>query len=117
MEKKRDHEKERDHKSGENTGEGVREQKAKDPQENERPANPNWDQAQRRQQASPRSYNESLETQNLENQNTEFAREQKDREEKENDPKKIGDQISERQQSIDPKPESKQNKDKPSKGN
>lgn len=64
-----------------------------------------WDQAQRRQQAGPRSYNESLETQNISNQNTEAGKEQIDNEESDdpNDPKDIGDQISERQQNIDEK--------------
>lgn len=62
-----------------------------------------WDQAQRRQQAGPRSYNESTESQNISNQNTEAHKEQLDTDESNdpNDPKLIGDQISERQQTID----------------
>lgn len=64
-----------------------------------------WDQAQRRQQAGPRSYNESIESQNIANQNTDAKNEQIDNDESEdpNDPKDIGDQISERQQTIDEK--------------
>ncbi len=64
-----------------------------------------WDQAQRRQQAGPRSYNESIETQNISNQNTEADKEQIDTQEKNdpNNPHDIGDQISERQQTIDEK--------------
>ena len=64
-----------------------------------------WDQAQRRQQAGPRSYNESIESQNIANQNTSAENEQIDNEESDdpNNPKDIGDQISERQQKIDEK--------------
>lgn len=63
-----------------------------------------WDQAQRRQQAGPRSYNESTDSENVANQNTEAASEQiDDNPENPNDPKKIGDQISERQQTMDEK--------------
>lgn len=64
-----------------------------------------WDQAQRRQQAGPRSYNESTESQNISNQNTEADNEQIGDEDNDNpnDPKDIGDQISERQQKIDEK--------------
>lgn len=63
-----------------------------------------WDQAQRRQQAGPRSYNESVESQNKSNQNTDADNEQIDEDwDNPNDPKKIGDQISERQQTIDEK--------------
>ncbi len=65
-----------------------------------------WDQAQRRQQAGPRSYNESLESQNISNQNTEANEEQiskKEEDDNPNDPKDIGDQISDRQQTIDEK--------------
>jgi len=66
--------------------------------------NVKWDQAQRRQQASPRGYNENLDSENPENQNTQSNEEQVDqpgRKEDPNDPKKIGDQISQRQQTID----------------
>ncbi len=61
-----------------------------------------WDQAQRRQQAGPRSYNESTESQNIANQNTDADNEQIGDEDNDdpNDPKDIGDQISERQQNI-----------------
>ena len=63
-----------------------------------------WDQAQRRQQAGPRSYNESVDSQNKSNQNTEADNELIDDDwDNPNDPKKIGDQISERQQTIDEK--------------
>ena len=63
-----------------------------------------WDQAQRRQQAGPRSYNESLDSENKSNQNTTADKEQIDEDwDNPNDPKKIGDQISERQQTIDEK--------------
>ncbi|HSP40098.1 MAG TPA: hypothetical protein VLN46_01610 [Gillisia sp.] len=64
-----------------------------------------WDQAQRRQQAGPRSYNESIESQNIANQNTDAENEQIDNDDSDNpnDPKEIGDQISERQQKIDEK--------------
>lgn len=63
-----------------------------------------WDQAQRRQQAGPRSYNESVESQNKSNQNTTADNEQIDEDwDNPNDPKKIGDQISERQQTMDEK--------------
>lgn len=84
---------------GKNNDEGGREEKSDSPQ------NLKWDQAQRRQQAGPRSYNESVESQNLSNQNTEADNEQvaDDNRVNPNDPKKIGDQISERQQTIDEK--------------
>lgn len=70
---------------------------------NEPAQNPKWDQAQRRHQAGPRSYNESLESENISNQNTDADKEQiTDIEgDNPNDPKKIGDQISERQQRVD----------------
>jgi len=73
--------------------------------ESQEPAqNLKWDQAQRRQQAGPRSYNESVDTQNKSNQNTEADNEQIEEDwDNPNDPKKIGDQISERQQTIDEK--------------
>ncbi len=61
-----------------------------------------WDQAQRRQQAGPRSYNESVDSENIKNQNTEAGKEQiENKPDDPNDPKMIGDQISERQQKID----------------
>lgn len=66
--------------------------------------NPKWDQAQRRQQAGPRSYTESTDSENISNQNTEAASEQiENKADDPNDPKKIGDQISERQQTMDEK--------------
>ncbi len=74
--------------------------------ESQEPAqNLKWDQAQRRQQAGPRSYNESIESQNISNQNTNAEKEQieNDQSDDPNDPKDIGDQISERQQTIDEK--------------
>lgn len=72
--------------------------------------NRNWDLAQRRQQASPRSYSENTDSENIENQNT-LAKEEQVDEETHNDRKadgdkkgkNIGDKISERQQSIDEK--------------
>lgn len=70
--------------------------------------NRNWDLAQRRQQASPRSYSENTDSENIENQNTLATEEQVDEEthndrnpESDNKGKKVGDKISERQQSID----------------
>lgn len=82
--------------------------------ESQEPAqNLKWDQAQRRHQAGPRSYNESLESENISNQNTDADREQITEIDKDdpNDPKKIGDQISERQQRVD-KNEAPGNKNK-----
>lgn len=78
--------------------------------------NKNFDQVQRRKQASPRSYNESLESENIENQNTEAHREQSDRavgtEPIKNEKKgeKIGYDISERQQTFDEDDEQKNKK-------
>jgi hypothetical protein len=76
--------------------------------------NRNWDLAQRRQQASPRSYNENTDSENIENQNTLAEEEQVDEEthndrnaESDKKGKKVGDKISERQQSIDEKDASK----------
>lgn len=72
-----------------------------------------WDQAQRRQQAGPRSYNESVDSENKFNQNTEADNEQIDEDwDNPNDPKKIGDQISERQQTVDEKNRPRDQNDK-----
>ncbi|CAN5371789.1 hypothetical protein BH23BAC2_BH23BAC2_26490 [soil metagenome] len=70
-----------------------------------------WDQAQRRQQAGPRSYNKSLDKENIENQNTLADQEQTNRpdgaEPKDQDNKKdqgnhlVGDKATERQQTRD----------------
>jgi len=84
----------------------VPEAKENSNNESQEPAqNLKWDQAQRRQQAGPRSYNESIESENIANQNTSAHKEQVNEEENDdpNDPKDIGDQISERQQKIDEK--------------
>ncbi len=70
--------------------------------------NRNWDIAQRRQQASPRSYSENTDSENVENQNT-LAKEEQVDEETHNDRRsrtekedtKLGDKVSERQQKID----------------
>lgn len=89
-------------------------QQEKGQQENkDKDQNKNFDLAQRRQQASPRSYNESLDSENIENQNTEAHREQTDRpvgtenredqDKDEKSGKKMGDKLSERQQTIDEK--------------
>ncbi len=73
-------------------------------QNNAQDKNVKWDQAQRRQQASPRGYGENVDSQNTGKQNTLADEEQIDQQahsENPNDPKKMGDQISQRQQTID----------------
>ncbi|MCM4159617.1 hypothetical protein FHG64_16495 [Antarcticibacterium flavum] len=72
-----------------------------------RERNRNWDQVQRRQQASPRSYSENTESENIENQNTRAKDEQVDEETHndlqggDNNRGRVGDKASERQQTID----------------
>lgn len=84
-------------------------EKAMDEKE-DKEKNKNWDQVQRRSQAAPRSYNESLESENIENQNTLADKEQIDNADEESvnrtdegfeSGRKIGDKISERQQTMD----------------
>lgn len=87
----------------------IKEQKEGQP----RDQNPNWDQAQRRQQASPRSYTTNVDAENVENQNSQAHKEQiEHREEENHNPpenenekggKLLGDKISKRQQTIDEK--------------
>ncbi len=77
-------------------------------EDNHSESNANFDIAQRRHQAKPRSYTSSVDSENIENQNTEADKEQTDRAEGEFgydsvDGKKLGDKVSERQQAMDQK--------------
>lgn len=97
-----------------------RRQQEKGQDENPKKENKNWDMAQRRQQAGPRSYNESTDSENIQNQNTEAHKEQVNNDEKVNDEEKekgfqgygkVGDKASERQQTIDEKDPQKDKKE------
>lgn len=103
-----------------NPQEDQKEQQDKGREEKQKIQNKNWDMVQRREQAGPRSYNESTDTENIENQNTEAHREQiagnEEKDEKEEGfqgyGKRVGDKASERQQNIDQGNPQKDKKDR-----